>query len=65
VNWSEQQRVRLADEYARIGYVPGEQWPAPPPNLTPDELLTMFASIPDGAGRRGYMDALAKLGTPE
>jgi hypothetical protein len=60
MTWSGQQRLRLADEYARIGYVPGEHWPAPPPSLTPDQLLAMFASIPDGAGREGYMQALAR-----
>ena len=59
MNWTEQQRAELAREYDRIGYVPGERWPAPPAELTPADLLALFRRIPDGAGRAGYMTALA------
>lgn len=62
--WSDAQRQNLASEYARIGYVPGERWPAPPPELSPEELLALFARIPDGAGRAGFLDVLAKLRRP-
>lgn len=59
MGWTEQQQRELAQEYARIGYVAGERWPAPPAELTPDALLALFRRIPDGAGRAGYMAALA------
>jgi hypothetical protein len=60
MDWTEQQRAELAREYARIGYVAGELWPAPPPELTPAQLLALFRRIPDGAGRVGYTAALAE-----
>ena len=59
MDWTEQQRTELARAYARIGYVAGERWPAPPPELTPAQLLELFRRIPDGAGRAGYTAALA------
>jgi hypothetical protein len=58
MNWTEQQRAELAREYARIGYVAGDSWPAPPPELTAAELLALFRRIPDGQGRDGYIAAL-------
>jgi hypothetical protein len=61
MEWSEQQRARLAQEYARIGYVPGEAWPAPPLELTPEQLLALFGRIRDGDGRTGYVTELARL----
>lgn len=63
MEWSAQQRAELRDEYRRIGYVEGERWPAPPPELTSDDLLALFRSIPDGGGRAGYMAALARRAT--
>ena len=62
MEWTERQRAELAREYARIGYVEGERWPAPPPMLTPDQLLALFRRIPDGTGRAGYVAALAEAG---
>jgi hypothetical protein len=62
--WTEQQRAALAREYSRIGYTAGERWPAPPEHLTPEALLALFRRIPDGAGRAGYMAALASLSDP-
>ena len=59
MEWSEQQRAELAAQYARVGWVDGERWPAPPSELTPDEILALFRRIPDGAGRDGYAAALA------
>ena len=61
MQWSEQERAELAREYARVGWVEGERWPAPPDHLRPSELLALFRRIPDGAGRAGYMAALADL----
>jgi hypothetical protein len=58
--WTEAQRAELAREYSRIGYVAGERWPAPPDTVTPEQILAMFRRIPDGAGRAGYMAALAQ-----
>jgi hypothetical protein len=59
VQWTAEQQAELAASYARIGYVHGELWPAPPPELSPDELLALLRRIPDGAGRAGYMSVLA------
>jgi hypothetical protein len=64
MSWSAQQRAELAEHYRRIGYVQGELWPAPPDELTPEALLALFRSIPDGAGRAGYMAALAARAKP-
>jgi hypothetical protein len=58
MDWTEEQRADLAREYTRVGYVTGERWPAPPPELTPANLLALFRRIPDRAGRAGYMAAL-------
>jgi hypothetical protein len=60
MEWTEEQRAELAREYTRIGYVAGERWPAPPADLTPEELLALFRRIPGGAGRAGYTAALAE-----
>lgn len=60
MNWTEEQRAELAREYTRIGYVPGERWPAPPAELTPEQLLALFRCIPDGAGSAGYTAALVE-----
>jgi len=64
VEWNEQQRAELARQYARIGSVPGELWPTPSSELTPDQFLALFRRIPDGAGRAGYMAALADAASP-
>lgn len=61
MEWSDSQRTRLAQEYARIGYVPGEPWLAAPSEFTPHQLLALFGRIEDGEGRTGYMAALATL----
>jgi hypothetical protein len=61
VEWSEQQRAHLAAEYQRIGYRPGERWPAPPEELTAEDLLALFARIPDGGGLEGYRAELARM----
>ena len=61
MEWTETQRAELASEYARIGYVAGERWPAPPDNLKPEDLLALFRRIADGGGREGYIAELAKL----
>jgi hypothetical protein len=58
VEWTEQQRAELAREYARIGYVAGERWPAPPAELVPEQLLALLRRVPDGAGRAGWVAAL-------
>jgi len=60
VEWTDQQRAELARQYARIGHVQGDLWPAPPAHLNPEDLLVMFRRIPDGAGREGYIAELVK-----
>ena len=63
MEWTERQRAELAAEYARVGYVAGESWPAPPPELTPADLLALFRRIPEGQGREGYIEALRQIAT--
>lgn len=58
MEWNEQQRAELARQYARVGGVSGELWPTPSSELTPDQFLALLRSIPDGAGRAGYIAAL-------
>jgi catechol 2,3-dioxygenase-like lactoylglutathione lyase family enzyme len=58
------QRAELARHYARIGYVEGELWPAPPGNLEPADVIALLKTVPDGAGREGYIAALATGGKP-
>jgi hypothetical protein len=59
-DWSASEKVELAQHYARIGYVAGELWPAPPPELSASELLEVMRLIPDRGGRAGWMAALAR-----
>jgi catechol 2,3-dioxygenase-like lactoylglutathione lyase family enzyme len=61
---TDSQRADLARHYARIGYVQGELWPAPPANLEPAAVIEILKTIPDGAGREGYIAALASGGRP-
>ncbi len=58
MDWTDEQRAELARQYARIGYRPGERWAAPPPELTPEQLLALMRTIPDGAGHAGWLAAL-------
>ena len=53
------EREAFAREYDRIGYRPGERWPAPPRPLTPDEQLALLRRVPDGSGLAGYLAVLA------
>jgi catechol 2,3-dioxygenase-like lactoylglutathione lyase family enzyme len=61
---TDSQRADLARHYARIGYVQGESWPAPPDNLEPADVIALLKTIPDGAGREGYIAALKTGGKP-
>jgi catechol 2,3-dioxygenase-like lactoylglutathione lyase family enzyme len=58
------QRAELARHYARIGYAEGEVWPAPPANLEPADVIALLKTVPDGAGREGYIAALSTGGKP-
>ena len=60
MKWTDQERAEPAAQYARIGYVAGERWPAAPPELSPEQLLSLFRRIADGADRSGLMAALAE-----
>ena len=64
MNWTDSQRADFARHYARIGYVQGEVWPAPPDNLEPTDIIALLKAIPDGAGREGYVAALKTGGKP-
>jgi catechol 2,3-dioxygenase-like lactoylglutathione lyase family enzyme len=61
---TDSQRAEMARHYARIGYVHGELWPAPPDNLEPADVIALLKAIPDGAGREGYIAALKTGGKP-
>ena len=69
--WTEQKLNLLASEYARVGYVPGPDAPAfPPEDVTPDDWLICLYIVPDGVGRQAYDVALSlavlfKGGSPE
>lgn len=56
--WTPEQSAALKLEYARIGYRPGEHWPAPAQQQTPDELLALLRSVKTGAGLQGYLEVL-------
>ena len=58
--WTEQQRLELARELARIGYRTGDLWPTPAVELSPDEMLALYRRVPDGAGREGYIAEMAR-----
>ena len=60
MEWTEEELSELARQYARIGYVEGERWPAPLDHLKPADLLDLFRRIPDGGGRDGYIAELAR-----
>jgi hypothetical protein len=64
MEWTDSQRAELARHYARVGYVQGELWPAAPANLEPADVIAILKAIPDGAGREGYVAALANGGKP-
>ena len=59
VRWTDEQRAELARQYGRIGYRPGELWPAPPDDLSADQILDLMRGISDGAGLAGWRSALA------
>ncbi len=60
MTWTAEQRAELAREYDRIGYVAADRWPAPPPELGPEELLALLRSVESGTGRAGWEAALAR-----
>jgi catechol 2,3-dioxygenase-like lactoylglutathione lyase family enzyme len=62
--WTDSQRAELARHYGRIGYQQGELWPAPPDNLDPADVIALLKTIANGAGREGYIAALATGGKP-
>jgi hypothetical protein len=65
MDWTLEQRAELAEQYARIGFLKGERWAAPPPDLTPEKLLALMRTIPDGAGHSGWLAALRANARPD
>ncbi len=61
MEWTPEQLAELARQYERIGFRAGERWEAPPPQLTPEQLLTLMRAIPDGAGHGGWLAALRAI----
>ncbi len=45
-------------EYDRIGYRPGEPWPAPPCGMSEAELLRLLRRVPTGSGLAGWLKVL-------
>jgi catechol 2,3-dioxygenase-like lactoylglutathione lyase family enzyme len=64
MQWTDSQRAELARHYTRIGYMQGDLWPAAPDNLEPADVIALLKTIPDGAGREGYIAALKTGGKP-
>jgi hypothetical protein len=64
MGWTTDQQAELAQQYARIGFRKGERWAAPPPELTPEQLLGLMRTIPDGAGHAGWLAALRANAPP-
>ena len=58
MDWSDQQKEELAGHYTRIGYKPGEPWAAPPAEMTPEDILALMRTVPDGSGHAGWLAAL-------
>jgi hypothetical protein len=59
VAWTDEQRAESARQYERIGYKPGELWPAPPEHLSAAQILDLMRRVPDGAGLAGWRAVLA------
>jgi len=53
----------FAAEYARIGYRPGERWPAPPCAMPPSRTIELLRMVPTGAGLRGWQQVLKEHGS--
>ncbi len=54
--------AEFAAEYQRIGYRPGERWPAPPCGMPRDQSLALLRRVPTGAGLDGWKKVLAEVG---
>jgi len=48
----------FAAEYRRIGYRPGERWPAPPCGMPIARTLELLREVPTGSGLAGWQKAL-------
>jgi hypothetical protein len=59
--WTDAQRAECARQYERIGYQPGEAWPAPPEHLSADQILALMKRVPDGGGLGGWVAVLAAV----
>ncbi len=57
MRWTGEQKRLLQSEYTRVGYRQGELWPTQA-HGTADEILKLFALIPDGTGLPGYLRVL-------
>lgn len=59
VEWTDDQRAESARQYERIGYRPGELWPAPLGHLNAEQILELMRRVPDRAGLAGWRTVLA------
>jgi len=50
----------FAAEYRRIGYQPGERWPAPPCGMPNARIIELLRRVPTGAGLAGWKKVLAE-----
>ena len=50
--------AEFAAEYERIGYRPGERWPAPPCGMPNARVIELLRLVPSGAGVAGWQRVL-------
>ena len=59
LEWTDEQRAESARQYDRIGYRPGDLWPAPAKHLNAEQILELMRRVPDRAGLAGWWAVLA------
>jgi hypothetical protein len=62
MTWTSDQLQVLERENARIGFQPGDQLPASAHAElgAPEGYLALLATVPDGGGMAGYIEALTR-----
>ena len=58
--WTAAQLAEIARQYERIGYRPGDHWPAPPDHFTAEQIIEILREIPDRGGLDRWRAALAQ-----
>lgn len=55
--WTDDQRLRLHQQFVRIGWIEGETWPTPA-DINPEGFLRFLETVPESSGLAGYLQAL-------